>query len=289
MTPPETGPPATSNGLRPKRTAATNAVAKVRHALFDPPNGGSTRGSNPAGKAKASLACHEAPAASTAATSATPAAVTAALAAAASTAAVDSGEVSSACPEAKPMSVPLRPKKAATEREGCARPAGTSGASNTKNALAKQRGKQGKPSASDGRLKSGGRGRGRGGNGRADARVKPKPGTNAAAIAGILERLAAFGVKVRVSPNPNMTDVWAAVHAVQINLPQTYKLTVDDIVGMARVRHVRTEFEQPSATGFGCGRRFPRPSGASITAAVRHSLSDFVFVATSVFCAPQQI
>ena len=286
MTPPETGPAASSNGGRPKRSAATKAVAKVRQALFDPPNGSSSSSSrvgNLAGQAKtkSSLAYHEeAPAASAASTTAA--------AMVAATAAVASGELSAACPEAKATCVPQRTKKAASEREGYARPAASrpAGSSNPRNALAKKdkgkRGQQGKPSAGDARLKSGGRGRGRVGNGRADPRVRLKPGTNAAAMARVLERLATYGVKVRVPANPSMPDIWAAVEAVQANLPETYKLTVDHLVGLARVRHIKTNKKGPSASGFGCGRRFPRPSDGLATAAVS-TLSDFVFLHTSFF------
>lgn len=107
-------------------------------------------------------------------------------------------------------------------------------------------------------LKSAGRKSGGGGSssgsGRGQPGTKPIPAATSASLARVLGRLSEWGVKVRQPANPTVDDVWKAVDVVLRNLPDTSGLTVDALVGFARLQRSTKKVSTPPARDGGSGR-----------------------------------
>lgn len=115
-------------------------------------------------------------------------------------------------------------------------------------------------------LKSAGRssgGGGGGGGGRGQPGMKPRPAATSASLARVLGRLGEWGVKVRVPANPMSDDVWKAVDIVLSNLPDTSGLTVDALVGYARLQRSTRKGSPLSVGDGGCGRTSDAGSSSS--------------------------
>ena len=91
-------------------------------------------------------------------------------------------------------------------------------------------------------------------SGRSENRAKPDGKVTAAATAQVLQNLSGFGmVRVRTPANAETEDVWKGVEVVLQNLPKTSDLTVDELVGHARLRRFRPPEESVSSRGHACG------------------------------------
>lgn len=119
-------------------------------------------------------------------------------------------------------------------------------------------------------LKSAGRNSGGGGGGgqsgslpRGQPGMKPRPAATSASVGRVLGRLGEWGVKVRVSANPTVDDVWKAVDVVLRNLPDTSGLTVDALVGFPRLRRSTRKGSPLSNGDGGCGRALTGDAGDS--------------------------
>ncbi|CAM9845407.1 unnamed protein product, partial [Ectocarpus fasciculatus] len=127
---------------------------------------------------------------------------------------------------------------------------------------AKKRGKLKQETASVRPLKSeqtarSGSGSGIGGRGQQPS-MKPRPVATEASIAKVLDRLAGWGVKVRVPAHPTLDDVWRGTDTVLRNLPDTSVLTLDALVGHSRLRRYAKKWPPPppptttTTAGGGC-------------------------------------
>lgn len=72
--------------------------------------------------------------------------------------------------------------------------------------------------------------------GRVEPRMKQRPVASGAGVARLLERFSLFGGKVRVPSNPTIRDVWKALDNVMVSFPNASCLTLDELVGYARLR-----------------------------------------------------
>lgn len=125
-------------------------------------------------------------------------------------------------------------------------------------------------------------------SGRADNRMKPSTkAAGGAGVARLLERFSAFGTKVRVPSNATVEDAWKALDVVLANLLRTSCLTVDELVGHARLRRYsnarpeRSECGKRSVGGGGSGSSGSTSSvsGGGVVAAVCKML-----LAAMLFC-----
>lgn len=121
-----------------------------------------------------------------------------------------------------------------------------------------------KTTTGDRPLKSAGRNTGGGGGGgsssssslpRGQPGMKPRPTATSDSVARVLGRLGEWGVKVRVPANPTVDDVWKAVDVVLRNLPDTCGLTVDALVGFARLRRSSRKGSPLPMGDSGCRRK----------------------------------
>ncbi|CAM9946107.1 unnamed protein product, partial [Ectocarpus sp. 4 AP-2014] len=133
---------------------------------------------------------------------------------------------------------------------------------------AKKRGKLKQETAAVRPLKSeqtrAGGGGGGGGGGRGQPSMKPRPVATEASIAKVLDRLAGWGVKVRVPAHPTLEDVWRGTDTVLRNLPDTSVLTLDALVGHSRLRRYAKKMPSPPAVaegGGGCSAGVARAFG----------------------------
>eukprot|EP00752_Nemacystus_decipiens_P008457 g7559.t1 len=93
--------------------------------------------------------------------------------------------------------------------------------------------------------------------------MKPRPTATSASVVRVLGRLGEWGVKVPKPANPTVGDVWKAVDVVLRNLPDTSGLTVDALVGFARLRR-STRKGSPLPIGNGsCGGMTTGDAGES--------------------------
>lgn len=120
-----------------------------------------------------------------------------------------------------------------------------------------------RPLKSAGRNSGGGGGSSSSGQPRGQPGMKPRAAATSASIARVLGRLGEWGVKVRTPANPTVDDVWKAVDVVLRNLPDTSGLTVDALVGFARLRRsTRKGSPLPVGDG-GCERKPTSDAGDS--------------------------
>ncbi|CAM9306142.1 unnamed protein product, partial [Ectocarpus sp. 8 AP-2014] len=83
--------------------------------------------------------------------------------------------------------------------------------------------------------------------------MKPRPVATEASIAKVLDRLAGWGVKVRVPAHPTLEDVWRGTDTVLRNLPDTSVLTLDALVGHSRLRRYTKKMPPPPSVAEGGG------------------------------------
>lgn len=123
-------------------------------------------------------------------------------------------------------------------------------------------------------LKSAGRSSSGGGGAslpRGQPGMKPRPAATSASVARVLGRLGEWGVKPRVPANPTVDDVWKAVDVVLRNLPDTSGLTVDALVGFARIRRSTRRGSLGSSGDGACGRGASDAGGSAPRQMVRKS------------------
>lgn len=113
--------------------------------------------------------------------------------------------------------------------------------------------KKGEVKTTTGGGRGGGSGRGGGGNGRGQPGLKRRRAATSASIGKVLDRLNGWGAKVRNPANRSLEDIWRGVDVVLRNLPETGGLTVDTLVGHARLRRYVRENLGPAEAGGGGG------------------------------------